>query len=228
MTDLHGAASGPLTLALEASTYDGSVALVRGREVLAEAGVAMRVPGEERLMPAVADVLRRARVVVGDVERVACGAGPGSFTSLRIAAGIAKGIAAGRGVPLVAVSSLLLVVAGSRWGAAPGRYLALLGAMRDEYFAAGYEVTGAGAVVRVLEPALLPAAEVDRAAARIGARPIGPGQELEAAPHARGVAVVGGAHPGVVELSTWEPNYGRLAEAQVRWERTHGRPLPAR
>jgi tRNA threonylcarbamoyladenosine biosynthesis protein TsaB len=31
---------------------------------------------------------------------------------------------------------------------------------------------------------------------------------------------------GPVDLASWEPEYGRLAEAQVRWEAAHGRPLP--
>jgi tRNA threonylcarbamoyladenosine biosynthesis protein TsaB len=30
---------------------------------------------------------------------------------------------------------------------------------------------------------------------------------------------------GPVNLASWEPDYGRLAEAQVRWEAAHGRPL---
>jgi tRNA threonylcarbamoyladenosine biosynthesis protein TsaB len=30
---------------------------------------------------------------------------------------------------------------------------------------------------------------------------------------------------GPVDLASWEPSYGRLAEAQVRWEAAHGRPL---
>jgi tRNA threonylcarbamoyladenosine biosynthesis protein TsaB len=56
---------------------------------------------------------------------------------------------------------------------------------------------------------------------------VGPGQRLDFHPHARGVAsllesVVRG---GPVDLASWEPSYGRLAEAQVRWEATHGRPL---
>jgi tRNA threonylcarbamoyladenosine biosynthesis protein TsaB len=32
---------------------------------------------------------------------------------------------------------------------------------------------------------------------------------------------------GPVDLATWEPAYGRLAEAQVKWEREHGRALPS-
>jgi hypothetical protein len=30
---------------------------------------------------------------------------------------------------------------------------------------------------------------------------------------------------GVADLASWEPSYGRLAEAQVKWEAEHGRPL---
>jgi len=32
---------------------------------------------------------------------------------------------------------------------------------------------------------------------------------------------------GPIAIETWEPDYGRLAEAQVRWEAAHGRPLGA-
>jgi hypothetical protein len=47
-------------------------------------------------------------------------------------------------------------------------------------------------------------------------------------PHARGAAhvLVSLIASGPVDIDTWEPAYGRLAEAQVRWEETHGRPLP--
>jgi tRNA threonylcarbamoyladenosine biosynthesis protein TsaB len=33
------------------------------------------------------------------------------------------------------------------------------------------------------------------------------------------------ADAGPVDLGSWEPSYGRLAEAQVKWETQHGRPL---
>src|SRR5918912_3862706 len=108
-----------LTLALDASTYVGSVAVLRGAELLAEREAAMRGEHEERLLPAVDGALRAAGVVPTSLHRVVCGAGPGSFTSLRIAASIAKGIAVGCGLPLLAVSSLMLAAASI---ARPGRY----------------------------------------------------------------------------------------------------------
>ena len=82
-----------ITLAIEASTYTGTVAVIRDGVVVAERDTAMRGVNEERLMPAVAESLQAAGVAPNAVERVVCGAGPGSFTSLRIAGAIGKGIA---------------------------------------------------------------------------------------------------------------------------------------
>ena len=98
-----------ITLAIEASTYTGSVAVIRDGVVLTESATAMRGEREERLMPAVADALTSAGLAPNAIDRVVCGAGPGSFTSLRIASAIAKGLALAAGVPLHPVSSLLLV-----------------------------------------------------------------------------------------------------------------------
>jgi tRNA threonylcarbamoyladenosine biosynthesis protein TsaB len=133
----RGRADRPLTLAIDASSYVGTVAVLSGGAVLAEGEARMRGEREERLMPAVADALARAGVGVGELARVVCGAGPGSFTSLRIAASIAKGIAAGRGCELRAVGSLLLLgaAAGGPAPLRPGRYLAATDAMRGEHFA---------------------------------------------------------------------------------------------
>ena len=124
-----------LTLALDASTYSGTVAVLRDGVVVATREALMRGEREERLMPAVLAALADAGAVPRDVKRVVCGAGPGSFTSLRIAAGIAKGIAHGAGVPLYAVSSLTLVVAGAQPPLSAGRYVAALDAMRGERYA---------------------------------------------------------------------------------------------
>jgi tRNA threonylcarbamoyladenosine biosynthesis protein TsaB len=62
-----------ITLAIEASTYTGSVAVIRDGEVIAEDATAMRGEHEERLMPAVAEALRRAAVAPNAIERIVCG-----------------------------------------------------------------------------------------------------------------------------------------------------------
>jgi tRNA threonylcarbamoyladenosine biosynthesis protein TsaB len=216
-----------LTLALDASTYAGTVAVLRGSEVLSEGDAQMRGEREERLMPAVAAALTAAHVDAADLDRVVCGGGPGSFTSLRIAASIAKGIALVHDIPLIAVSSLALIVAARSRSA--GRYLAVLDAMRGDMHVSVVEVGAGGEVISVTPATLVPAADVDALAATEHAVVIGAGRQTEGAPHARGVARMGAVlKDGEVSLQRWEPMYGRLAEAQVKWEAAHGRELPTR
>jgi tRNA threonylcarbamoyladenosine biosynthesis protein TsaB len=179
------------------------------------------------LMPAVAECLNEASVKGSDVSRVVCGAGPGSFTSLRVAGSIAKGLASGYGVELFAVSSLMLTVA-ARPNLAPGRYVSLLDAMRGEFYAQRVEVGEDGVVRRVGAAGIIPATDVQNVVERESdIYLIGPGQPIAAHPHARGVArlLEDILAAGTVDIAAWEPDYGRLAEAQVRWEAEHGRPL---
>lgn len=219
-----------IALAIDASTYVGDVAILDGARVLADASVAMKGAEHERLMPAVAEVLRSANVEVDAIRRVICGAGPGSFTSLRIAGAISKGIACGIGAPLFAVHSMALIVAGAK--PPSGRYLAVVDALRGEAYVGLYEVAGDRSVAE-LEPArIVPASDVETLANDFNATTIGPSRELcsiVANPRARAVesleAMVSASGP--VDLASWEPAYGRLAEAQVKWETAHGRPLPA-
>lgn len=214
-----------ITLAIDASTYAGTVAVIDGEHVIGERTVAMRGAREERLMPAVAECLSLCgwpRVMVG---QIVCGEGPGSFTSLRIAGSIAKGLAESLGVPLLSVPSLALIVAGVP-GLKAGRYLAALDAMRGESYLSHVEAGDDGRLVSVGEVGLAPSSELQVFAA--GATLIGPGLAVDAHPHARGVAQM--METGLltaVDLDRWEPRYGRLAEAQVKWEAAHGRPLPA-
>ena len=179
-------------------------------------------------MPAVLAALAEAGAAVGDVERVVCGEGPGSFTSLRIAGAIAKGIAFGNVIPLFAVSSLALVVAGAH-GLPAGTYLAVLDAMRGERFVATFARAADGTLTALGPAARVTAAEAEQLAARGNVVAIGLLEPTKGAPHARGVAPLLHAivRSGAVSVDAWEPVYGRLAEAQVKWEAAHGRPLQA-
>ena len=215
-----------LLLALDASTYVGTVAVLRGGRVLAAREARMRGEHEERLMPAVVDALAAAGVAPDALDAVACGAGPGSFTSLRIAGSIAKGLAAARGCPLYAVSSLVLVVAGAEPQLPAGRWLATLDAMRGERFAALVVTDHAGRVTHEGAVSRVPAAGVEAFARELDARLV-PQEHGDGAPHARGIVhtLQLAASRGPVDPDAWEPDYGRLAEAQVKWEAAHGRAL---
>lgn len=219
-----------ITLTLDASTYRGTVAVLEDERVLVQSSAAMRGRDAELLMPAVDRALRDAGTSLRGVQRVVCGAGPGSFTSLRIAASLAKGIAVGRAVPLYAVSSLALIVAGNVTDGPRGlrRYLATLDALRGETYVAEFEHE-AGAVRPIGELRRVPTADVEAVAERTGARVVGPDRPDQWLPHARGVALLQETltSSGPVNLAAWEPIYGRMAEAQVKWEAAHGRELPS-
>jgi tRNA threonylcarbamoyladenosine biosynthesis protein TsaB len=219
-----------ITLVVEAATYAGSAAVLDGGVLRGERSVAMRGREHEALMPAVAELLDEVGVAPTSLGRVVCGAGPGSFTSLRIAGAIAKGLALAAACPLVPVSSLALVVASLEVPAA-GRYLACLDAMRGEHYVALFEVAVDGGVTALGPEGRITSDVVADRARAWDARLIGPGQPGagDVAPHARGAVRLLrmiDAEP-VADLARWEPAYGRLAEAQVKWEAAHGRSLEA-
>ena len=213
-----------ITLALDAATYSGTAALVNGGAVLASVGVPMRHAERDALMPGIAELFTSTGTNATVVERIVCGAGPGSFTSLRVAASIAKGLAMGLECPLHVVPSLALVASGA--GLRAGRYLVALDALRGDHYAALYERSAAGRVTEIAPAQLVRTEALQELAERHSASLVGPGQPIDRSPHAVDVpaceALIS-AEP--VDLVSWEPDYGRKAEAQVRWEAAHGRPL---
>ncbi|WAM47933.1 tRNA (adenosine(37)-N6)-threonylcarbamoyltransferase complex dimerization subunit type 1 TsaB [Vreelandella venusta] len=96
-------------LALDASSSACSAALLRQqggqRECLARFEMTPRAH-TRRLMPMVDDILAEANISTQQLDAVAFGRGPGSFTGLRIAAGAAQGLAFGLDRPLLGISTL--------------------------------------------------------------------------------------------------------------------------
>ncbi len=233
-----------LYLGIETATDTGSVAVgERGRaasEVLF---------GERRhasdLTPAIEEALRLAGATFADLSGIVVANGPGSFTGLRIGVATAKGILRVRdGLTLHTAPSLLAAA----WVAhrfASGPVAALYDALRGDVFGAVYDV-GDGGVAELVEPGCCPVAELVRRSPVAPALAVGDGALLYAAevqrwtgreavgppagaPRASALlellAVEGGTSP-VDDPEAFEPEYGRLAAAQARWEEKHGRPLP--
>jgi len=220
-------------LVVEAATSAGSLALLQRDtatvpwQVLASTDVVMGSGREDVLTPAVAAMCASAGIPLPSLAAVVCGSGPGSFTSLRIASALVKGLAFGLGAPLYAVPSLLLAAAAALdEPPAAGPVLVVLDALRDEYYAQRVSV-GADGSAR-LDGALQRVARTDIAALAGDARLLEVDAARGVSPHA---AAARWCEPwtsfGPQSVDDWEPEYGRLAEAQVKWEATHGRPLPA-
>lgn len=92
-------------LALETSTDPGSVALWHDGRLLARSCPSGR-SNSETLLPLAASVMREAGLGFADLAAIAFASGPGSFTGLRVACGVAQGLAFAHDLPLVAVGTL--------------------------------------------------------------------------------------------------------------------------
>ena len=92
-------------VAIETATEWCSVALWIEGEIASLERRAGNRQGEF-VLPMLAQLLERTRIGIRQLEAVAYGAGPGAFTGLRIACGVAQGLAFGGGLPVIGISTL--------------------------------------------------------------------------------------------------------------------------
>jgi tRNA threonylcarbamoyladenosine biosynthesis protein TsaB len=135
-------------LALETSTEYCSVALWQDGAIVERCELVGQ-KHSELLMEMLDGVLREANVTLAQLDGVAFGAGPGSFTGVRIACGVAQGLALGADLPVVGVCTLQALAQAS----GHNKVIAALDARMAEVYHAAYEKR-AGEWVTVSEPGL--------------------------------------------------------------------------
>ncbi|MDE2621890.1 MAG: tRNA (adenosine(37)-N6)-threonylcarbamoyltransferase complex dimerization subunit type 1 TsaB [Betaproteobacteria bacterium] len=161
-------------LALESATEHCSAALwLDGHVAVRHSPNAQR--HSETLLPLVQELLEAAGLDARALDAVAFGSGPGAFTGLRLACGVAQGLALGLGIPTIPVSTLLALAQ----SAAEPRVVALLDARMGQVYCAAYEREGEGWVTRI-DPCL---SDPDALPPLPGGKwlPVGSGAELLAA-----------------------------------------------
>jgi tRNA threonylcarbamoyladenosine biosynthesis protein TsaB len=173
-------------LAIDTATENCSAALwvderISARERLLERGHAAHI------LPMVDAVLREAGVALSELDAIAFGRGPGAFTGVRLAAGVAQGLAFGATLPVVPVSDLR-ALAQHALSHSPHclRVLACLDARMQEVYVGCFERCPAGLAVPVGEERVGPPSLV---------RPPAAWTDLRQA-QGRGVDAVCGAGPG--------------------------------
>jgi tRNA threonylcarbamoyladenosine biosynthesis protein TsaB len=146
-----------MVLAVDTATLQAGVALWRDGQTLAERRRTVTTHSE-MLLSMIDEVFVEAGVAPSAIDAVACGAGPGSFTGLRIGLSTAKGLCFALQKPLVMVSSLAALAA----RAPDGRVLATLDAFRGEVYAAVFTVAGGVPAREGAESVMAPAALTER------------------------------------------------------------------
>jgi len=132
-------------LAFDTSTDRMSVAVTDGVRNWQHSG-----PGGAQasttLIPAILALLAEAGLALGELDAIAFGRGPGSFTGLRTACAVAQGLALGanegRGLPVLPIDTLMAVAEEARFqqaGAGPLTVTALLDARMDEMYVQSFE-----------------------------------------------------------------------------------------
>lgn len=149
----------PLILAIETATRAGSVAVVRGRELIESVSGNADESHSISLLEMIEDVLERSGAGLSDLDLFAAANGPGSFTGLRIGLATIKAFAICMNKKCAAVSTLAAIAhaAGNS-----EHTIALLPAGRGELFAQSFKVADFG--VRALDEAahLTPCAVLER------------------------------------------------------------------
>lgn len=95
-----------IILAFDSTAKAASVAVCDGEKLLAGYNIDNGLTQSELLLPMAENMLKSLGLSFGDVELLACAVGPGSFTGVRIGVALVKGIAFGRNIPCVSVSTL--------------------------------------------------------------------------------------------------------------------------
>jgi tRNA threonylcarbamoyladenosine biosynthesis protein TsaB len=101
-----------IILGVETSAEGCSVALTDGDKVHQ---VITQTPREhtKKLLPMIESILHQQKYSLSDIDALAYSCGPGSFTGLRIGLGVVQGLAYGRDIPVIPVSTLMLLAEGA-------------------------------------------------------------------------------------------------------------------
>lgn len=137
-------------LAIETATEALSVALWIDGRIHQDHQLSPRRHAAE-VLPRTRKLLDGAGLSIADLDALAVGVGPGSFTGLRIGISVVQGLAIGSGLRVHGVSSLAAMALGVFEATGTARVLCVLDARMDQVYAGGYQVSASGDVTTCFE-----------------------------------------------------------------------------
>ncbi|ENY71611.1 tRNA (adenosine(37)-N6)-threonylcarbamoyltransferase complex dimerization subunit type 1 TsaB [Aeromonas diversa] len=126
-------------LAVDTATEACSAALLMGEQVFARYEEAPR-DHTRKILPMVQSLLDEAGITLADLDAIAFGRGPGSFTGVRIGIGVAQGLALGAEKPLIGVSTLAAMAQGAWRRDGARQVLAAIDARMNEVYFGRFEI----------------------------------------------------------------------------------------
>lgn len=142
-------------LALDTATEACSVALLHQGKTTFIDELSPRTH-TQRILPMVDELLTQAGISVQQIDVLAFGRGPGSFTGVRVGVGIAQGVALGAELPVVPVSNLLTMAEEAYQTLNANSVIALIDARMNEVYFAQFERTEQGWQTQVVEQVCSP------------------------------------------------------------------------
>ena len=129
-----------IIMAFDSTAKAASVAVNDGEHNLAVFGIDNGLTQSELLLPMAEDILRALKLSFSDVQMYAVSQGPGSFTGVRIGVSLVKGLAFGRNIPCVCVSTLEALAENLR--GVRGIIAPVMDARRSQVYGALFESDG--------------------------------------------------------------------------------------
>ncbi|GAA3704975.1 tRNA (adenosine(37)-N6)-threonylcarbamoyltransferase complex dimerization subunit type 1 TsaB [Oceanisphaera sediminis] len=126
-------------LAIDTATEACSAALWQNGELLSRYQVAPR-GHTDLILPMVAELLAEGELSLNQLDGLAFGRGPGSFTGVRITLGVAQGLAYGADLPLLGVSNLQALAQGAYRACGGEQVLAAIDARMGEIYVGAYRL----------------------------------------------------------------------------------------
>ncbi|MEH7120113.1 tRNA (adenosine(37)-N6)-threonylcarbamoyltransferase complex dimerization subunit type 1 TsaB [Neobacillus vireti] len=228
-------------LAIDTSNYVLGVALLEDNQVLGEYITNLKKNHSVRIMPAIQTLMKDCGKEPADLTKIVTAKGPGSYTGVRIGVTVAKTLAWTLNIPLVGVSSLEILAAGT------GRYFdgyvsPLFDARRGQVYTALYQFQNGQLTAAkqdqlvMLDDWVRELQDVEKPVLFVGNDlPIHQSNIEEALgskamfasitehnPRPAELAWLGKDNPGE-DLHSFVPNYIRLAEAEAKWLEAKGK-----
>lgn len=192
----------PIILAIETSSELASCALLAGERLAFRESSGVRTHSQS-VLPMVQELLKEAGIALADCDAIAFGAGPGSFTGVRTACGVAQGLAFGADLPVLPLVTLEAMAQACRERTGAADVLAVLDARMGEVYWAQYRFDKGWQVVcapALASPDAVAPQQVDGLAAcgngfaayaeQFAGKPFAAGAHADIVPHARELAVL--------------------------------------